>query len=209
MELKFLIIVILIIVLYNITQNNVYTSNKLSDKDYLLKKNYDNLYAELQNELNEKTKLLKHILEKQQQFEKKLDNSARLQPMPLNTNNDIVDERDRRVLHDALYPIINRPDRPIIDTYRQIALAKNMNTNEIYLVIGRRKHRNSSQGDYYLINISNNSHIKIPLTDQNNRPLIPNFDDLPEEIEINHGILEGTRLKIQELKNAELGSPYI
>lgn len=147
---------------------------------------------------------------------------------------DSVLDRDRRVINDPLYPIINRSDRPTfdyliknptikgimtryddnLDTPRPIAIARlNINgfnsTSELYYLFGKRRSRNSSKGEYYLWAPNNNNQIKIPLVDDRNNPLIKDFDNLPTTLTIKDGIFANATLEIQELKNADLNSPYI
>lgn len=196
------------------------------NNDDVIKAEYEKIYLELQKELHEKAKLLNSILEKQQNLENKYNdiknNKTFLKPPSI----DPVTERDRRVINDPLYPMINRTDRPTFDylirhptfhgiptryrnqdTYRPIAVAKI--NNDFYNLMGRRSNPNSSKGDYYLSSLDKHKNIKIPLVDDRNNPLIKDFDNIPETLDINYGILNGSTLEIQELKNADLTSGYI
>jgi hypothetical protein len=152
----------------------------------------------------------------------------------LKPSRDPVSDRDHRVINDPLYPLINRTDRPTfdylirnpiirgiptryndnLDTLRPIAIARlhvdGLNPkSELYYLLGRRTSRNSSKGEYYLWSANDNNRIKIPLTDDRNNPIIKDFDNLPEQIEITNGVFAGSVLDIQELKNADLTSPYL
>jgi len=232
----------------------LYINNKkqhIDNSDNLAKLEYDKKYDELLTEMHQKTILLKSVLEKQKLLENKLDtinntptqitnqnpnSTSQLQINPNDDNKSIdpVLDRDRRVISDPLYPIINRTDRPTfdylirnpsirgvmtryndhLDTPRPIAIAK-LITNDInnvssyYYLFGKRKSRNSSKGEYYLWAPNIDNQIKIPLVDDRNNPLIQDFDNLPSSIQINNGIFAGSKVFIQELQNADLISPFL
>ena len=246
LESNTIVIVTLTMIVFLYVNNNKQINY---NTDHNLKLEYDKKYEDLLNEINQKTGILRSILEKQKNLENKIDtidnnnninninNNNNNNNNNINNNNSQIDpvlDRDRRVISDPLYPIINRTDRPTfdylirnpsirgimtryddnLDTHRPIAIAK-LNTggviskSDLYYLFGKRKSKNSSKGDYYLWAPNINNQIKIPLVDDRNNPLIKDFDNIPSLLKIKDGIFAGATVEIQELNNADLISQYL
>lgn len=140
---------------------------------------------------------------------------------------DYVDNRDRNVVNDELYPPISRTERPIFDnlvtslssgsfayptrgfpdTYRPMGLAKSEKSQQMFLLMGRQKYPGSSIGEFYLMSTDKTNQIKIPL----NRQHIKDYYNIPDQIKFcdKDTIMGNDVLKIQEYKKSDLDSPYI
>jgi hypothetical protein len=140
---------------------------------------------------------------------------------------DHVDNRDRNVVNDELYPPISRTERPVFDnlltslssgafayptrgfpdTYRPLGLAKSEKSQQMFLLMGRQKYPGSSIGEFYLMSTDKTNQIKIPLDRQH----IKDYYNIPNEIKFNDkdSIMGNDVIKVQEYKKSDLDSPYI
>jgi hypothetical protein len=94
------------------------------------------------------------------------------------------------------------------DTYHPTGYAKELNTGEIYYLMGRQRYSGSSQGDFYLISTDTTNRLKINLLDRSGNQIIKDIYNLPERIDIKSGIFNGKSFQIEQLKNTDLISPY-
>jgi hypothetical protein len=211
-EIIFLLFIIIIIIIYNLILN------KNKHIKYILFKN---------NQLNKK---LNSLNNKDNEKEKNKENQIPInqinQNIALTRPNDIVNLRDVNTTDNPSYPINGRVERPIIDslmynpllfnyptrgspdTYRPMAYAKDKKTDEIFYLMGRQKYQGSSQGEFYLISTSTINRLKISLLDQSGNSMIRDYYNLPNELIIKNGVFHGKHFEIQELKQADLSSPY-
>ena len=136
---------------------------------------------------------------------------------------DVVDHRDRKVLHDELYPAVNRtsahlfrdfhlhkdifniPTQPGSDTYRLVGYLKNdSDPNGTWKLFGRDKDRN--QGEYYMIPTNHINDIKIQVTDSiiSGRDRLRSLDTIPDTISFNSPLLAKTPYTFVELPKGDL-----
>jgi len=137
-----------------------------------------------------------------------------------------VNERDRRTIQDQLYPMYNRPETSIYtdiinnpnminirtrdssDTFRPIAYAKNTDTQETYFMMGREKHKGSTQCECYLVNTNKIKGEKIPLLDMNSNNLIKDIYNIPKTFTLQSNVFGSGEYVTEEIKNAPLESIY-
>lgn len=239
-HLPCLVIVIIIIYLLLKYRNNLDSATMncktcealtvLSDRHIINPPN-ENIDLQYNNEFNniEKSKYIAHINElnyELNQLKNKLAEKDLIIYNKLNNNfiTDTINSRDIRVINDKLYPILNRVEKPIInsivdnrlnslrrhspDTFRPMALVKERNTHDVYYLMGRQKYRGSNRGEFYLVSPNFNKGTKIPLNDEPNDRPIKDYYALPTEFKINNGIFTGMTFDVQELKNSDLTSDY-
>lgn len=145
---------------------------------------------------------------------------------------DIIRERDKAVIHDTLYPPVDRMSRPIADeylkykmdgvfgvntrdtsdTFRLVAyLINSVDRADKWNVFGRQKYRGSNQGEYYIVQQCN-SHgpcSKIMLTDDiilNNQ--LRDYYNLPSTITFKSPLLDTTPYDVVQLKTNVNFGPY-
>lgn len=148
---------------------------------------------------------------------------------------DRVNERDRLVLDDKLYPPLARTERPQFDvlmdqmtskpdlfymatrgqpdTFRMLGYLTLPNNNQMMdpnttlILYGRAKYPNSDLGEFYVSSSNKLSDIKIPIDNTNSN--IRRIWDIPNEVKINNNMISGI-YKFTELPKSDLGtSPYI
>ena len=136
---------------------------------------------------------------------------------------DIVEVRDRRVLHDDLYPGINRtsagvfrdfhvhqdvfniPTQPTNDRYRLVGYLKNdIDPTGTWKLFGRDKDRN--RGEFYLTPTNNYNDIKIQITDSMvvGREKLRSLDTIPDTLTFNSPLLSNTPYTFVELPKGDL-----
>ena len=148
----------------------------------------------------------------------------RVVPVVLPTKTtDVVEERDRKVVNDDLYPALNRtsanlfrdfhvyqdvfniPTQPTRDTYRLIGYLKNdQDSNGTWKLFGRDKDRN--RGEFYIVPTNNYNDIKIQLTDNivSSREKLRSLDTIPDSVTFNSPLLEKSPYTFIELPKGDL-----
>ena len=212
----FTIIIFTCIYLFTISSSRI---NKNNIKSKLLKKinKLENDYRALVN--NQKSKINTPV---------EMSQVSHIPYFPQQSNViDYVDNRDRNVVNDELYPPISRTERPVFDnlitslssgafayptrgfpdTYRPLGLAKSEKSQQMFLLMGRQKYPGSSIGEFYLMSTDKTNQIKIPL----DRHHIKDYYNIPDIIKFSDKdtIMGNDVLKIQEYKKSDLDSPYI
>lgn len=134
------------------------------------------------------------------------------------TDIDNVDTRDRRVLHDPLYPPLDRVSRAAIpdirplssrgdstDTFRLMAyLVNTQNKNDVWKLYGRQKHARGSEGEFYITSADRTIDIKIPLDRSSG---LHDIYALPSEITIKSPLFDGNATyQIAELSKTDFSS---
>lgn len=120
-----------------------------------------------------------------------------------------VQQRDRKVLEDPLYPPLNRPNHPTAeanlqmlgdraigvstrgdaDTFRLLGYYVNTHDKtDVWKLFGRQLHARGSQGQFYVMPSDRNQDVKIPIdsTSDTVSPRLRDFYALPTEVRFNH-----------------------
>lgn len=142
---------------------------------------------------------------------------------PSHDTADVVENRDRRVVEDDLYPAVNRtsahlfrdfhvhkdvfniPTQHGSDTYRLVGYLKNdSDPNGTWKLFGRDKDRN--RGEFYIIPTNNINDIKIQITDSviSGREKLRSLDTIPDTLTFNSPLLSKTPYTFVELPKGDL-----
>lgn len=152
-------------------------------------------------------------------------------PLMDNKNDmSIVRERDMRVLHDPLYPSLNRtessiykdvamatrrreinvPTRYNTDTYRLVGYLVNDedNTSKQWKLFGRMKDRN--RGDFYMIPADKTIDLKVQITENimTGTEKLRSLDDIPTNISFKTPILNDKPYTFIELPKGDFSDEY-
>jgi hypothetical protein len=133
-------------------------------------------------------------------------------------------ERDMRVLHDDLYPALNRTDRGSFegvvqktverrinvptrfynDSYRQVGYITNPDDEiKTWRVFGKQTDRN--RGEFYIIPANRNYDMKIQLTDSIvSGEKLRDLDTIPNELKFKTPLLSETPYTFTELPKGDL-----
>ena len=128
--------------------------------------------------------------------------------------------RDYRVLHDPLYPALDRtrvenysaianrnfnlPTQVVDDTYRLVGyLVNNGSTTPTWKLFGRLLNRNA--GDFYMIPANGND-IKVPITNEMiiGREKLRDFYTIPDSLTFRHPLLDGSPYTFVALPRSDL-----
>lgn len=143
---------------------------------------------------------------------------------------DIIYNRDKAVVNNALYPPLGRMPRPLVndyvdnkdglfnqptrysgDTYRLMAyLINTVDKTDKWNVYGRQRYSGSSRGDFYAVQqCSNDPCIKFDLNDDiMTGEKIRDFYNLPNELSINSPLFSTDPYTVVQLKTNLSYSPY-
>lgn len=193
---------------------------------YMWKTNEHN--ARTNKEYDRKINYLKNLIElrKKENNEKENNNTVDVDEM--------IRNRDNRVINDPLYPPINRMEKPLTndyikmyeqgvfgqttnynkDTYRLIAYLVNTNDkNDVWQLFGRQRQRGSSRGDFYVVSFnrsSNDNNIKLQIEDDmmTSKEKIRDIYALPKYVSFQSPLMASDSFELVELKNAINFGPY-
>lgn len=178
--------------------------------------------------------ICRQFIKKSTDLEKESNNLKILSIPTDNIDNDNIDNRDKRVLSDPLFPPLNRtdrntfnnvvretknrniniPSRDINDSYHLVGYITNKDINgntdsgnNNWKLMAREKDKNESE--FYLIPTNNNYDIKIPITQEiviGQR--IKDIYSIPKNINFNSPLLNKTPYEFVELPKTDFSSFY-
>jgi hypothetical protein len=241
-EITIIIIIFILFIIFFILFNNKQTINHEYDKKM-------SLLNELIDLTEQNVSKIKDKIERTENENERIMNRPEPQlPLPNFPNTfpsmdprqmpviDPVSIRDRRVLHDPLYPPLGRTDRPTFDllsqakergvfnfatrgtpdTFRIIGYMINKDElkdigNNIWKIFGRQKYPSSSIGEYYVIPANDHkTDIKIRIKDDMIiGEKLRDIYSLPKYIQFKSTIFNKSKYEIIELDKSDLISDYI
>jgi hypothetical protein len=138
---------------------------------------------------------------------------------------DSVTERDRRVMHDDLYPPLNRPDsdsmrnmniRPLAtrgsnDTFRLIGyLVDESDKNEVWKLFARQQYT-GGRAEFYATPANRNFEMKVTLDNNiiTSRDKFTDIYTLPDFVNISHPMFSRNTYKVIQLQQSDFSSQYV